>query len=105
MLRTDTNKLIFDILGLSEMLYHIPSFKCLITSCSTLNGGVKLHEEETFNAKTFVNFSVMYELSKTMFVSFTIGKVNFVIRKLHRLPNSKNDVFVSEIYKIVNTNK
>ena len=106
----DINKLKYDILGLSEtrlssdieMLHHVPSFDLFTSNRNTLGGGVLLYVRDTFNANKLVNFSVMLEHLETIFVSFSVGEINYVIGNVYRPPNTNNDEFMSELSNILN---
>ena len=87
MFQMDITKLKYDILGLSEtrpssdieMLYHVPSFDLSRCNRNTLGGGALLYVRNTFNATKLVNFSVMLKHLKTIFVSFLVSEINYVV--------------------------
>ena len=94
----DINKLKYDILGLSEtclssdneMLHHVHSFDLFTNNLSSLGGGVILYMRDTFNASKRVNFSVMFEYLETIFVSFSVDEIYYVIGNVYRPPNTNN---------------
>ena len=73
----------------------------LTSNRDTLGGGVLLYVRDTFNANKLVNFSVMLEHLETIFVSFSVGEINFVIGNVIRPPNTNNDEFMSELSNIL----
>ena len=106
----DNDKLKYDILGMSEthlssdteMLHHVPSFNLFTNNRSTFCGGVLLYVRDTFNANVLVNFSVMLEHLKTIFVFISVGEINYVLGNVYRSPHSSIDEFISEFSNILN---
>ena len=97
--------MIYDTLGLPEtllssdieMLHHVHSFDLFTSNRSTQCGGVLLYVRDTFNANKLVNFSVILEHQETIFVSFSVGEINYVIVNVYRPLDSNNDEFMSEL--------
>ena len=52
---------------------------------NTLGGGVLFYVRDTFNANKLVDFSVMLEHLETIFVYFSVGKINYVIGNVYLL--------------------
>ena len=44
----------------------------------------------------------MLEHLETIFVSFSVGEINYVIGNVYRPPNTNNDEFMSELSNILN---
>ena len=83
------------------MLHHVPSFDLLTSNRNTRGDGVLLYVRDTINANKLVNFSVMFEHLETIFVSFSVGEINYVIGNVYRPPNPNSDDFMSELSNIL----
>ena len=102
MFQMEISKLNFDVLGPSEILHHVPSFDLFTNNRSTLGDGVLLYMSDTFNANKVVNISVRLQQLEIIFLSFSVGKINYAIGNIYRPPNSINDNFLSDLSNILN---
>ena len=62
-----------------------------------------LFVREAFNAKKIIILSLMYAHLETIIVSFSVGKIYYVIGNVYRPPNSNNDDFLSNVPNILFT--
>ena len=94
-----------DVLGLCETrlsdsiesIYQIAGYDMHSNSRNTNGGGTALYIKEEFHSRNIPSLAVMSSYVESIFASFRLDNVSFLVGNLYRPPNSELNEFISYI--------